>query len=162
MRTFLHKSVNRRDTAKLLTNFKALRARRGGVAALTARGAVNSQSGEQFIIATGGFSRDTVVSVPATFLLLFSSPEKRRFDSFAKNTQKSPRRGLVEEVIFVKYFTETDRGNDCKIPAKPQFIYPSPLRYYYPECANELRFREKGFMLVNYSLSVITNEKFAY
>ena len=32
-------------------------ARRGGVAALTARWAVNSQSGEQFIIATGNFSR---------------------------------------------------------------------------------------------------------
>ena len=32
-------------------------ARRGGVAALTARWAVNSQSGEQFIIATGNCSR---------------------------------------------------------------------------------------------------------
>ena len=54
-------------------------ARRGGIAALTAQWAVNSQSGEQFIIATGGFSRNTVASVPATFLLLFSSPEKRRY-----------------------------------------------------------------------------------
>ena len=36
---------------------KALRARRGGIAALTAQWAVNSQSGEQFIIATGNCSR---------------------------------------------------------------------------------------------------------
>ena len=64
-----------------MTSFRRAGARRGGAAALTAQWAVNSQSGEQFIIATGGFSRDTVASVPTTFLLLFSSTEKRRYST---------------------------------------------------------------------------------
>ena len=53
-----------RDAASLLTNFKALWARRGEASHI---------SKERCGV------RDTAASVPATFLLLFSSPEKRRY-----------------------------------------------------------------------------------
>ena len=68
-----------RDAASLLTNFKALWARRGGVVALTARWAVNSQSGEQFIIATRGFSPGHSRKCPGAFLLLFQHLKKKIF-----------------------------------------------------------------------------------
>ena len=45
---------------------------------MTAQWAVNSQSGKQFIIATGGVSRDTVaVVVTGDFLLLFRHLKKK-------------------------------------------------------------------------------------